>query len=389
MCGRARCTLGPADVAAACGFQAPLNTLHAERFHPSYNVSPGSYMPVVRYHQEESSKSPTVHYMKWGLIPSFTKKSEQPDHFRMFNARSESVHEKASFRKLLPKCRCLATVEGFYEWKKDGTRKQPYYIHFKDGRPLVFAALFDCWTNSEGEVLYTFTILTTHSSKALEWLHDRMPVILGSKKAVDDWLNDDISMPSLQSVMQPYESQDMVWYPVNPAMGKTSFDGPECIKQMAETKNSISQLFSKQRSSVEPHSENLKAKVSAEEAEAKLPDGSLLNEKELKALLAAMEPDEDITLRKTDSKAEKETEPKGQCTLTPPKSNTQNTSSYFEPPSAIHPFHEETKTPFKTPDGKGSKRKQSLVPSPDVKTKVPATGRGDRQRSLLNFFGKQ
>ncbi|WVZ05320.1 hypothetical protein V8G54_018666 [Vigna mungo] len=125
-----------------------------------------------------------------------------------FNARSESIDEKASFRRLLPKSRCLVAVEGklerlglgvgdaeafisisflspeiesqgpdsmganiFYEWKKDGSKKQPYYIHFKDGRPLVFAALYDSWQNSEGETLYTFTIVTTSSSSALQWLH--------------------------------------------------------------------------------------------------------------------------------------------------------------------------------------------------------------------------
>lgn len=42
----------------------------------------------------------------------------------------------------------------FYEWKKDGSKKQPYYIHFKDGRPLVFAALYDSWQNSEGKNFY-------------------------------------------------------------------------------------------------------------------------------------------------------------------------------------------------------------------------------------------
>ncbi|MCO5614340.1 hypothetical protein L7F22_068618 [Adiantum nelumboides] len=230
MCGRARCTLRPEDVPAACGFKPPLQVLNAESFRSSYNVSPGSYMPVVRHQHDESITSPVVHCMKWGLIPSFTKKSEEPDHFRMFNARSESVHEKASFRKLLPKSRCLAVVEGFYEWKKDGPKKQPYYIHFDDGRPLVFAALFDCWTNSKGEALYTFTMLTTRCSKALAWLHDRMPVILGDQQAIDNWLNVNQPNESLLAAMQPYEHQDLVWYPVTPAMGRTSYDEPECVK---------------------------------------------------------------------------------------------------------------------------------------------------------------
>jgi len=185
--------------------------------------------------------------MRWGLIPSFTKKNEKPDHYKMFNARSESIREKASFRRLIPNNRCVVAVEGFYEWKKDGSKKQPYYVHFKDGRPLVFAALYDTWKNSEGEILYTFTILTTSSSSTLGWLHDRMPVILGDKESMDTWL---FGSPSskFETVLKPYEGADLVWYPVTSAMGKPSFDGPECvmeIKLKTEETKPISQFFLK------------------------------------------------------------------------------------------------------------------------------------------------
>ncbi|KAK7373511.1 hypothetical protein VNO80_06923 [Phaseolus coccineus] len=247
MCGRTRCTLRSDDVPRACHrSDAPTRTLHMDRYRPAYNVSPGSNMPVVRREDAPNSGGYVLHCMKWGLIPSFTKKTEKPDHYKMFNARSESIDEKASFRRLLPKSRCLVAVEGFYEWKKDCSKKQPYYIHFKDGRPLVFAALYDSWQNSEGETLHTFTIITTSSSSALQWLHDRMPVILGSKESTDTWLSSSAS--SFKSVMKPYEESDLVWYPVTSAMGKTSFDGPECIKEIqvkAEGNTSISMFFSK------------------------------------------------------------------------------------------------------------------------------------------------
>ncbi|KAG5017770.1 hypothetical protein JHK82_023370 [Glycine max] len=230
MCGRARCTLRADDVPRACHRStSPTRTLHIDRYRPAYNVSPGFDVPVVRRDDASGGEGYVLQCMKWGLIPSFTKKTEKPDHYRMFNARSESIDEKASFRRLLPKSRCLVAVEGFYEWKKDGSKKQPYYIHFKDGRPLVFAALYDSWQNSEGETLYTFTIVTTSSSSALQWLHDRMPVILGSKESTDIWLSSSAS--SFKSVMKPYEESDLVWYPVTSAMGKASFDGPECIKE--------------------------------------------------------------------------------------------------------------------------------------------------------------
>lgn len=52
------------------------------RYHPSFNVSPGSYLPVVRK-EDNVGKGAVIHCMKWGLIPSFTKKTEKPDHFRM------------------------------------------------------------------------------------------------------------------------------------------------------------------------------------------------------------------------------------------------------------------------------------------------------------------
>ncbi|KAL8516549.1 hypothetical protein ACS0TY_014988 [Phlomoides rotata] len=271
MCGRGRCTLRPDDFVRASHLNGrPTRHLNMDRYRSSYNVAPGFNVPVVRQDDEGDGNGVVLHCMKWGLVPSFTKKNEKADHFKMFNARSESIREKASFRRLIPKNRCLVSFEGFYEWKKDGSRKQPYYIHFKDGRPLVFAALFDSWKSSEGEVLYTFTIITTKSSSSLEWLHDRMPVILGNKESTDCWLNDS-SSANLDKLLKPYEETDLAWYPVTPAMGKLSFDGPDCIKEikvkMEETKT-ISQFFLKKDACAikEPKLEEPQIKVESDEA---------------------------------------------------------------------------------------------------------------------------
>ncbi|XP_021762821.1 uncharacterized protein LOC110727562 [Chenopodium quinoa] len=249
MCGRCRCTIRPDDVPRACHLRdTSVRQVDVDRYRPAYNVSPGSYLPVLRRESGgDEGYTAAVHCMKWGLIPSFTKKDEKPDHYKMFNARSESIGEKASFRRLIPKNRCLVAVEGFYEWKK-GPKKQPYYIHFKDGRPLVFAALYDSWKNSEGEILYTFTIVTTDSSSDLKWLHDRMPVILGDEASTDLWLNGS-SDTKFNTVLKPYEKADLIWYPVTMAMNKASFDGPECIKEIPlkseQQSNPITKFFSK------------------------------------------------------------------------------------------------------------------------------------------------
>ncbi|XP_071689366.1 uncharacterized protein [Rutidosis leptorrhynchoides] len=267
MCGRCRCSIRPDDIPRSCNVgNRPVRFVDTDRYRPAYNVSPGSNVPVVRQDVGPDGQGIVVQCMKWGLIPSFTKKTEKPDYYRMFNARSESVGEKASFRRLLPGNRCLVAVEGFYEWKKDGSKKQPYYIHLKDDRPLVFAALYDSWKNSEGETLYTFTILTTSSSSALSWLH-------GNKGSTDEWL-DGSSSSNFNALLKPYEEPDLVWYPVAPAMGKPSFDGPECIKEIklkTDDTKSISTFFVKKNTKKEDQSEPQLATACEESIETEKP----------------------------------------------------------------------------------------------------------------------
>ncbi|XP_051143810.1 abasic site processing protein YMR114C isoform X2 [Andrographis paniculata] len=214
MCGRARCTLRPDDFTRACRLDArSVRHLHMDQFRPSYNVAPGFNVPVVRRDEEGGDGNGVVlHCMKWGLVPSFTKKSEKPDHFRMFNARSESLREKASFRRLLPKNRCLVSVEG------------GNYVHIHNYHNFVIIIIFGM----------------------APW----MPVVLGNKESIDYWLNDS-SSSNHDKLLKPYEDTDLAWYPVTTAMGKLSFDGPECIKEVQvrkEETKSISQFFSRKES---------------------------------------------------------------------------------------------------------------------------------------------
>lgn len=76
-----------------------------------------------------------------------------------------------------------------------------------------------------------------------------MPVILGNKDSVSAWLND--ASVKLEEMTMPYEGADLVWYPVTSAMGKTSFDGPECIKEVpvGPSEKPISKFFTKKSTS--------------------------------------------------------------------------------------------------------------------------------------------
>eukprot|EP00898_Chlorokybus_atmophyticus_P001983 jgi/Chlat1/2786/Chrsp187S02956 len=236
MCGRTRCTLAPEQVQSATNTNVPPEQWRdMDRYRPSYNVSPGFYAPVVRAEKDGGRR--TVQAMRWGLVPSFTRKDDKPNFFRMFNARSETVGDKSSFRRLLTRNRCVAVVNGFYEWQKQGAKKLPWYIHWKEGeeRPIMMAALYDTWQDANGETLYTFTIMTTRSSKSLSWLHDRMPVILPDEAAVNTWLAPDLDLSKAEKTLfEPYNGRDLVWFRVTPEMNRMNYDGPECCKEVHE-----------------------------------------------------------------------------------------------------------------------------------------------------------
>ncbi|XP_037496066.1 abasic site processing protein YoqW isoform X2 [Jatropha curcas] len=340
MCGRARCTLRADDISRACHCNgAPVRSVNMDRYRPYYNVSPGSNLPVVYRGDVSGGEGYSLHCMTWGLVPSFTKKTEKPDFYRMFNARSESVREKASFRRLLPKNRCLVAVEGFYEWKKDGSKKQPYYIHFKDDRPLVFAALYDSWQNSE----------------------DRMPVILGDKGAIDTWLNGS-SSSKFDIMLKPYENPDLVWYPVTPAMGKISFDGPECIKEIhlkTEDKGTISKFFSRKEIKSEQES-NLQGSTCEKSADVNTP-------KRVK--------EEDVIADKLDIPSLVNNDSRSSvCTITKEDGTKYKTKRDYE----------ETLN-----DSKLGLDKDEKPPQSPARKKVNLKIDGDKQPTLFSYFSKK
>jgi putative SOS response-associated peptidase YedK len=134
------------------------------------NISPGQPAPVIF-----DFEGRRVVEMQWGLVPSWAKDIKIGS--KMFNARSETLDERPSFRTLLKRKRCLVPASGFYEWKmEDG--KVPYMIKVRNQEYFAMAGLYDVWQGGDGSVLSTFTIVTTAAAKVMADLHDRMPVII-------------------------------------------------------------------------------------------------------------------------------------------------------------------------------------------------------------------
>lgn len=172
-------------------------------FVPSNNVSPGQLVPVVT-----DLVTRNVEMFKWGLIPAWAK--DPKIGYKMFNARAETLTEKPSFRVPLARKRCLILADGFYEWKLEGDKKNPYLFTLKDRAPFTFAGLWDAWKDPEGRLVNSCTIITTRPNNLMVLYHDRMPVILGPSLRWQ-WLEDQ-STAALLEMLNPI-SEDLMQLP--------------------------------------------------------------------------------------------------------------------------------------------------------------------------------
>ena len=191
-----------------------------------FNIAPSQMMPVIVQHEHVE-----MVMMQWGLIPNRVKDSKKSMH--PINARGETLAEKPLFCGLLKDKRCLVPASGFYEWKKEGTRKIPYYIHLKESSLFAIAGLYDVWYDACNEAHLTYTIITTDANELVAPLHDRMPVIL-KQEDENRWLTGDAPTPDeMKKILRPYPPGEMDAYPVSSRVNSPDVDDEQLIRPLA------------------------------------------------------------------------------------------------------------------------------------------------------------
>jgi len=153
---------------------------------PNFNIAPTDPVPVVLERAKDGTLERSIELGRWSIVPSWSK--ELKTKFPTFNARSETVAEKASFKASVVSKRALIPARGYYEWHTEGKVKTPHFIGPSEGH-VAFAGLYSWWrANSGSEWMLTATILTMPSVPELAGIHDRNPVML-PRDWWDDWLN--------------------------------------------------------------------------------------------------------------------------------------------------------------------------------------------------------
>ena len=194
---------------------------------PRYNIAPSERMPVIVQHEENRK----IEVMSWGLVPSWSKEPKPP--FSTFNARAEGIAEKPAFRLPIRRRRCLIPADGFYEWGKTGSRKQPYFIHMRDDRLFAFAGLYDIWHGEGGQEIISYTIITGEPNDVIAPLHNRMAVILRPEDEAE-WLDPGVTDPfQVTRLLKPYPADEMDVYPVSSLVNRAGYDTADMVAPMA------------------------------------------------------------------------------------------------------------------------------------------------------------
>lgn len=223
MCGRFTITAPIEDIMIQYYVDKNTNI----NYKPIYNAAPMQYVPAI-VHGKNGNK---LGELRWGLVPNWAKDDKIGS--KMINARAETITEKPSFNRLLASRRCIIPADGFYEWKQDGTRKQPYRIVLRDDNLFSFAGLYDIWADANGNKLATCTIITTEPNTLMAEIHNRMPVIL-HREDETEWLdrgNTDIS--PLLKLLRPFDANRMRAYPVSSAVGNVRNNYPELLNEIS------------------------------------------------------------------------------------------------------------------------------------------------------------
>jgi putative SOS response-associated peptidase YedK len=126
---------------------------------------------VVRYDAKGRQRS--LDLMRRGLIPYWA--TDIKIGYSKINSMAETVEARRAFREAFLRRRCLVPVDNFYEWEKIGKERQPYAIALADRSIMALAGLWETWRSPAGELVRSFTIVTTEPNELCAPIHNRMP----------------------------------------------------------------------------------------------------------------------------------------------------------------------------------------------------------------------
>lgn len=196
---------------------------------PRFNIAPTQPILILR---KQGDGTFCIEPMRWGLVPAWADSLQSA--YSMFNARSETLLEKSSFKHLVQTSRCTILADGYYEWQATGAKvKTPYWIHAPGDRPFGMAGL---WTSNHrvhsGHDIRSATVITVPANEDTCQVHDRMPAMQWGGEEILHWLADRADprdAAALSQELAPSPAGSLECRRVSRLVNRVQVDSPELI----------------------------------------------------------------------------------------------------------------------------------------------------------------
>ncbi len=199
-----------------------------EFYIPNYNAAPTQTLPVISGHNPRA-----LSFYRWGFTLPRAHAGPPPPF--IFNTRVETLRNKKLFKDNLRHKRCLVIADGFYEWKKQpGGVKIPYRFITDPENLFAFAGIWEEARDEDGEVIPSFSIITTPANETVQPLHDRMPAILTAESA-KVWLDKKVNPSILLEMLRPFSGSKIIRYPVSKRVNSIQYNDPELVRPAPPT----------------------------------------------------------------------------------------------------------------------------------------------------------
>jgi putative SOS response-associated peptidase YedK len=217
MCGRYTLSTPGSEVARVFGLTEVLE------LEPRFNIAPTQEAPIVR--QAEGRRWAAL--CRWGLVPYWAGDASVGS--RLINARGETLFRKAAYKDSFERRRCLVVADGFYEWRRRGRHKQPFFFSHAAAEPFAIAGLWSRWRGGPTP-LESFALVTTEANREVAAVHDRMPVLLPAE-TWGLWLDgDNPGDGAVRALLRPAPDGSLVSRAVSTFVNSPANDSSRCVE---------------------------------------------------------------------------------------------------------------------------------------------------------------
>lgn len=195
---------------------------------PRYNVSPTMDEPVIVRRDGTTG----IELMKWGLIAQGSHDTNSVFRYKTYNVASEKILTKHSWEIAARQRRCIVPANGFYLLNEDKNQPRAHFVSSKDGSLLSLAAIYSPWTDADGNVRATYSLITTEASDTWSERADRLPIVIAPTDEAA-WLDESTTdTNSIYSMFRTVSYETLRAQAVGTDIYSRKIDSPALISEL-------------------------------------------------------------------------------------------------------------------------------------------------------------